>query len=119
MSCEEDDYGFKWSLTALCKHLEDIGIDMKLMWSKIYDLIIKSVISVEEKILSSIKKYCSHKNNCFEILGYDVLIDSELKPWLLEVNLSPSFSAESPLDLKLKTQVISDAFNLIGIKKFD
>ena len=119
VSCEEDDYGFKWSLTALCKHLEDIGIDMKLMWSKIYDLIIKSILSVEEKILSSIKKHCTHKNNCFEILGYDVLIDSELKPWLLEANLSPSFSAESPLDLKLKTQVISDAFNLIGIKKFD
>ena len=33
--------------------------------------------------------------------------------------MSPSFSAESPLDLKLKTSVIADAFNLIGLKKFD
>lgn len=119
LNAEEDDFGFKWSLSALCKHLEDIGIDMKLLWSKIYDLIIKSIICAEEKILNSIKKHCSHRSNCFEILGFDVLIDSELKPWLLEANLSPSFVPDSPLDMKLKSSVIADAFTLIGIKKFD
>lgn len=65
------------------------------------------------------KKVCSHWTNCFEILGYDVLIDSDLKPWLLEANLSPSLTPDSPLDLKLKGQVVSDAFTLIGMKKFD
>lgn len=49
------------------------------------------------------KKHCSHRTNCFEILGYDVLIDSDLKPWLLEANLSPSLTPDSPLDLKLKS----------------
>lgn len=116
---EHDDFGFKWSLSALWGHLEQIGIDMDLLWSKIYDLIIKSVISVEEKVLAGIEKHWTHRSNWFEILGFDVLIDSELKPWLLEANLSPSLSSDSPLDFKIKSNLITDAFNIIGFKKFD
>lgn len=37
----------------------------------------------------------------------------------MEVNLSPSLATDSPLDLKIKTNLIIDTFNLIGIKKFD
>lgn len=116
---EHDDFGFKWSLSALCGHLEQIGIDMDLLWSKIYDLIIKSIIAAEDKIQAGLNKYCTHKTNCFEILGFDVLIDSELKPWLLEANLAPSLSSDSPLDFKIKSNLITDAFNLVGIKKYD
>jgi len=61
----------------------------------------------------------THKNNCFELLGYDVLIDSDLKPWLMEVNLSPSLATESPLDLKIKSQLFIDTMNLISVKKYD
>lgn len=60
-----------------------------------------------------------HKNNCFELLGYDVLIDQDLKPWLMEVNLSPSLATESPLDLKIKSQLFVDTMNLVSVKKFD
>jgi len=59
------------------------------------------------------------KNSCFEVLGYDVLIDSDLKPWLMEVNLSPSLATESPLDLKIKSNLFLDSMNLICIKKHD
>ena len=60
-----------------------------------------------------------HKSNCFELLGYDVLIDQDLKPWLMEVNLSPSLATESPLDLKIKSQLFVDTMNLVSVKKFD
>ena len=54
-------------------------------------------------------------NGCFEVFGFDVLIDSNLKPWLIEVNLSPSMNTDSPLDLKIKGNMIADLFTLIGI----
>ena len=43
---------------------------------------------------------------CFEILGFDVLIDENAKPWLLEVNQAPSFATDSELDAQVKTKVI-------------
>jgi len=58
-------------------------------------------------------------NNCFEILGFDILIDSTYKPWLLEVNLCPSLATDSPLDLKIKSSLLADTFTIIGILPYD
>ena len=52
---------------------------------------------------------------CFQILGFDVMIDYKCRPWLLEVNQSPSFSTDSPLDYKIKKTVLGDAFTMLNI----
>jgi len=49
---EQDDQGHKWSLQALTRHLEKHGIDMNLLWARIYDVIIKSLMSVDSHITS-------------------------------------------------------------------
>lgn len=92
---------------------------MNLLWSRIYDVILKTVLAGEHHVLQAMKKNAMHRTNCFEILGFDVLIDSDLKPWLLEVNLSPSLATDSPLDHTIKSTLLTDAFNLVGIKRFD
>jgi len=43
------------------------------------------------------------------------MLDDELNPWLLEVNLSPSLSCDSPLDHKIKSQMTADLLNLAGV----
>lgn len=116
---EQDDVGFKWSLTAFCNHLEQVGIDMDLLWSRIYDVILKTLACGESYILPAMKKNGMYRSNCFEVFGFDVLIDSDLKPWLIEVNLSPSLSPDSPLDHVIKTNLLADTFNLTGVRKFD
>ena len=60
-----------------------------------------------------------HRQNCYEIFGFDILLDSDLKPWLVEVNLSPSLSCDSPLDMTIKANLCTDTFNMIQVKKFD
>lgn len=54
----------------------------------------------------------SHKNSCFELFGFDILLDSNLNPWLMEVNLSPSLHIDSPLDIKIKGELISEILDL-------
>jgi tubulin polyglutamylase TTLL5 len=87
------------------------------MWSKIYDVIIKSLLSIEEITKNQIKKSNIGRNNCYELFGYDILLDNYMNPWLLEINLSPSLAFDSPLDLKIKANLIKDTFNLIGLVK--
>jgi len=60
-----------------------------------------------------------YRNNCFELLGFDILLDNQLEPWLLEINLSPSLGCDSPLDQRIKGNLISDLFTLIGITPLD
>jgi len=118
-NCEQDDFGYKWSLGAFCRHLEQVGIDMNLLWSRTYDVMLKTILCGENYVQNAMKKNGTHRTNCFEILGFDILIDSDLKPWLLEVNLSPSLACDSPLDMAIKSNLVCDAFNITGMKRFD
>ena len=48
----------------------------------------------------------------YELFGFDVLLDAKLKPWLIEVNISPSLHSSSPLDLDVKSPLATEVFNL-------
>jgi hypothetical protein len=42
-------------------------------------------------------------------------LSGKLKPWLIEVNHLSSFGTDSPLDKKVKTDLITDTFNLLNL----
>ena len=63
----------------MCSHFEEQGIDINLMWSKIYDVIIKSLLSIEDIIKSQMRKCGVNRNNCYELFGYDIILDNNLK----------------------------------------
>lgn len=58
-------------------------------------------------------------SRCVEILGFDFMIDAALKPWLIEVNHLPSFATDSPLDRRIKSQVVSTALSVLHAKADD
>lgn len=51
---------------------------------------------------------------CMHILGFDILLDSALKPWLLELNCSPSLNVDSTLDLVLKKGMMEKSLAILG-----
>ena len=52
---------------------------------------------------------------CFEVLGFDFMIDEQNKTYLLEINHTPSFTTDTPLDELIKSNLIRDTLVLMNV----
>ncbi|XP_069360684.1 tubulin polyglutamylase TTLL5 isoform X1 [Maniola hyperantus] len=107
--------GHKWTLSALLRHLRKQGRNTAALMAAIEDLVVKSILSSAQTITAAARVFVPSLFNCFELFGYDILIDDMLKPWLLEINLSPSLACESPLDARVKSALLADTLTLVGL----
>lgn len=115
INSEQDGVGNKWSLAALRAHFDRTGLNYDQVRMEIEEIVVKTLLSIEHKLYTAADSCLQYRNNCFELLGFDILIDAAMKPWLLEVNLSPSLGCDSSLDLRIKSGMIVDLLNLVGV----
>lgn len=83
----------------------DIVEDMKY-------LVVKTFESVRNKINPDSKK------GCFELLGFDFMIDVDLTVWLIECNTNPCIEESSQLLKQLLPRMLDDAFKLTLDRQF-
>ncbi|THD28610.1 Tubulin polyglutamylase TTLL4 [Fasciola hepatica] len=107
--------GHKWSLRALWAYLRSQGISPAPVWSSIKDVVVKTAISTEAAFNAAVNSYCNHACSVHEVFGFDIFLDEDLQPWLLEVNVSPSMHSDSPLDAKIKGNMVRDMLNISGL----
>lgn len=94
------------------------------LWKQMKDIIIKTLLvgwpHLEHNYRTCTSKG-SYNNNrqCFQILGIDIMLDKNLKPFLLEFNESPSFNDDTDVDKLVKTGLIEDTFRLLDAKVSD
>uniref|UniRef100_U3K958 Tubulin tyrosine ligase like 13 n=1 Tax=Ficedula albicollis TaxID=59894 RepID=U3K958_FICAL len=118
----DDTVGSKRKLSTLNAWMAEHGYDTSKLWEDIDDIVIKTLISAHPVLKHNYQScFSNHPTGCacFEILGFDILLDRRLKPWLLEVNHSPSFSTDSQLDCEVKDALLRDTFNLINVHACD
>lgn len=80
----------------------------------------QAFLKVQRMVINSLKcvaKAMINDKHCFELYGYDIMFDSKLKPWLIEVNASPSLSANTSSDYDLKFQMLYDAMDVLQLEK--
>ena len=118
---EKNDFNSnKWNLKGFKEYLEQHNIKSKDIFKKIDDIIIKTIIACESPLQKAMEKYSTSYNNiCFELFGFDILLDSFLTPWLMEVNLSPNLHYDAPIDLKIKGEMVSEIFDIMRIVPYD
>jgi hypothetical protein len=103
--------GNKTRLTWLLNRLQKNGIDTTGLWNEISKVCLQTLKSVDALIIN--------QPNSFEIFGFDVIIDSKMKPWLIEVNACPSMARDSLLDMDVKEALIRDTIKIIQPCKFN
>ncbi|XP_031617116.1 tubulin polyglutamylase TTLL4-like isoform X2 [Contarinia nasturtii] len=105
--------GHKWTLKTLWKYFSAQGINTDGLWAALRNLVLRTILSGEHVINQMSKANVGSRYNTFELFGIDVILDSELKPWLLEVNISPSLHSSSPLDLHVKGPLVTALLNTV------
>ncbi|XP_026219795.1 probable tubulin polyglutamylase TTLL1 isoform X2 [Anabas testudineus] len=106
-----DDYnhvhGGKWTVSNLRLYLESTR--GKEVTSRLFDQIHWIVV----QSLKAVAPVMNNDKHCFECYGYDIIIDDKLKPWLIEVNASPSLTSSTANDRILKYNLINDTLNIV------
>ena len=115
---KEIDFETKWSLMALKGYFIEKKIDFEPIWQKIKDIAIKTILSVFDLSGPALKSFKLTSCNLFELYGLDILLDNKFNPWLLECNINPSLNCDTDIDLKLKSKLITDILNIIGLTPF-
>jgi len=118
----DKEKGHKRSLKSVLLNLKEKGYDTENLLSQIKDIVIKTLMCVQPN-LSHIYKACQpefHPNSmCFELLGFDILLDSNFKLWLLEVNHTPSFRTDSEIDYTIKKGLLENTLKLLKLRRKD
>ncbi|XP_059490184.1 tubulin polyglutamylase TTLL6-like [Neocloeon triangulifer] len=121
-SCEfvSGEDGSKRRISTINAWMQTQGFDVGLIWNTIDDAIIKTVIPASENLKRQYKmSFPRHPQGCFVLLGFDVLLDADLKPHILEVNRCPSLNIDSPMDEEVKEQLLVDIFTLLNLGRLD
>lgn len=109
--------GSKWTLNALRKHIMQHHRECNFddVWTKIKDIVVKTMISVESNMNTLIQPNLQHRNVCFELFGFDIVLDDNFRPWLLEVNTSPALQTPTMLDKRVKFPLVANMLELVGV----
>uniref|UniRef100_A0A3Q1IXZ8 Tubulin--tyrosine ligase-like protein 9 n=1 Tax=Anabas testudineus TaxID=64144 RepID=A0A3Q1IXZ8_ANATE len=102
--------GCKWQMQQLRRYLTaKHGREM-------VETLFKEMDNIFVRSLQSVQKVIINDKHCFELYGYDILLDQNLKPWLIEVNASPSYTPSSQEDYEMKCRLLEDTLNVVDME---
>ncbi|XP_041063777.1 tubulin polyglutamylase TTLL7 [Carcharodon carcharias] len=121
---EQADRGSKRSIRWFTEFLRTNDYDVGKFWNDVSDLVVKTLIVAEPHVLHAYRmcrpgQHPGSNSVCFEVLGFDIILDRKLKPWLLEINRAPSFGTDQKIDFEVKKGVLVHALKLLNIRTSD
>lgn len=126
-----DNYIPTWEMPSLARYYNGLGFGMKgsfdayirskqlgdpqKIWDQVEDAIRVAILSKESQLNDIMSRY-NYKQNFFEMARFDLIVDANLKVYLMEANMSPNLSsAHFKQNFILYEQVLYNVLNLVGV----
>eukprot|EP00742_Colponemidia_sp_Colp-10_P007945 GILJ01008572.1.p1 GENE.GILJ01008572.1~~GILJ01008572.1.p1 ORF type:complete len:685 (+),score=114.58 GILJ01008572.1:277-2055(+) len=127
---DNGDEGSKRTLTSVLESIRQLGHDTTTIWNNIRDVVTKTMIAISPILANHYNALFPEDEaqaRCFHLIGFDLMIDSKLRPWLLEINANPSLRIDmqkevstgvfenlpSPLDQMIKETALCEALKMV------
>eukprot|EP00672_Neobodo_designis_P019038 CAMPEP_0174826734 /NCGR_PEP_ID=MMETSP1114-20130205/174_1 /TAXON_ID=312471 /ORGANISM="Neobodo designis, Strain CCAP 1951/1" /LENGTH=618 /DNA_ID=CAMNT_0016060293 /DNA_START=45 /DNA_END=1901 /DNA_ORIENTATION=- len=118
----DDDEGTskRKASTAMRQLAAEYGdeFDEEELWERITELVGKTLGAIAPHILATtgeIPGQTRYLTRCFQLLGFDVLVDRDMRPHLLEINNHPSLQTDAPIDLAVKGPVVQPLVRMAAL----
>ncbi|KAI8822506.1 tubulin-tyrosine ligase family-domain-containing protein [Fimicolochytrium jonesii] len=105
---EDIGAGCRWTFARLREWFKLTNRNWDVTWKRILGTIIVTLLPVAADVPPV-------PAGCFELYGFDVLVDETLKPWLLEVNFGPALSLDSEVDYEVKKPLLADIIDIVDV----
>ncbi|CAM9790523.1 unnamed protein product [Chrysoparadoxa australica] len=107
--------GCKWTLSRLRGwFVQQAGEEGEARWQKALARIEAILVLTTLMMAPVVPK--KESQCCFELLGFDILLDQGLTPHLIEVNCSPALGLEEPADREVKVPLMRDLLALLDVE---
>ena len=102
--------GCKWTFNRLRDHYAGTEIDLDKIWTRIEDVVALTLVAVPPAIPVG-------TDACFELYGFDFIVDKANKVWLLEINSSPALSMDCEADELVKKPLLADLLDVLHVDR--
>jgi len=100
--------GSMWHSEDFGKYLQElVNFDI---WEQEIKPQVKEII---KNSLECVQDMVNNQKNCAELYGYDIMIDENYRPWLIEVNCSPAMDYSTEVTHQLVKQVQEDCIKVM------
>ena len=109
------------SISQITRRIETVfndlassGANIPELWKRIEQVIILTIISIQNFMSKSAHEKCPSMGlpRCFQILGFDILLDPLLNPWIMEVNYRPSLDYDTDEEKQMKIKMLASAMKI-------
>lgn len=103
-----------WTSTRFQEYLQKRG--RGAVWSSVIYPSMKRAITNTMKVAQG---HVEPRKNSFELYGADFILGRDFRPWLIEINSSPTMHASTPVTAQLCAQVQEDTIKVVVDRKAD